>query len=120
MDFGKVCFTPTHTHTNLAAWVWLPPEIEKNRENRYNQKIDSWLLAVALIYVWFPMANKIGPPRVKSNHTEMCRRLAEERNSGLNQLLTVMLSWNPTDRPTAKEALQDPCFRNINSNHLRI
>ena len=53
-DFGKLCRKATSEETALAAWIYLPPEIQPNKTNTYNQTIDFWLLAVALFRVWFP------------------------------------------------------------------
>ncbi|KAL8731006.1 MAG: hypothetical protein Q9166_003657 [cf. Caloplaca sp. 2 TL-2023] len=49
-DFGKFCESPTDVETRLAAWKYLPPELEEGKKNPYSQKLDIWMLGLALTY----------------------------------------------------------------------
>lgn len=53
-DFGAVCRRPTDVDTAIAAWKFLPPELQKGQLYLYNQKIDVWMLSLSLIMCWFP------------------------------------------------------------------
>ena len=112
-DFGKISFTKTARETNLAAWQYLPPEIEKDKSQVYGQKIDIWMLGLALVCCWLPELIQGLKPRLEENHTILLQRLAMENVSGISELLSKMLSWNASSRPSAQDAFTDPCLRNI-------
>ena len=110
-DFGKACQCVTHTETALAGWIWLPPEVQRGQLNVYDQKLDIWMLALALTYCWFPWALDNLYPRNKQQHSTILERLGTKYRSPLSSLVAKMLSWEPRMRPSAVEALTDPCFR---------
>lgn len=112
-DFGKISFTKTARETNLAAWQYLPPEIEKDKSHVYGQKIDIWMLGLALVCCWFPKFIQGLKPRLEENHAILLQRLAKEKISGTSELLSKMLSWNASSRPSAQGAFTDPCLRNV-------
>ncbi|KAL9062990.1 MAG: hypothetical protein Q9161_009673 [Pseudevernia consocians] len=117
-DFGKLCFHKTDTVTTLAAWEYLPPELVPDQFNEYNQSIDIWMLALALVLVWYPRTEQNasrGPKnQLRTNGVEQLRtQLLKIKDSGLPILLRFMLSVNPLNRPSASEALQSPCFRSL-------
>lgn len=123
-DFGKLFFGRTDNNTALAAWQKLPPEIVKDRSNIYSQSIDLWMLALALTRSWYPQSN---PRRPGEAHNQlsieeldlMRDRLQIAKDSGLASLLRSMLAENPIERPTAIQALMDPCFRNIEGGPIK-
>lgn len=111
-DFGKVCTTSTATETAIAAWMYLPPEIQQGRKEVYGQKIDIWMLALALLRVWFPQLKGLDT-RNRTQHNQLGVKLLQETTSGISRLLWKMLSWEAASRPSAIEALADPCLRSI-------
>ena len=48
-DFGKLHQAKTSIVEEIAGWKWQPPEIQKGKNQRYDQKIDIWLLAYTLL-----------------------------------------------------------------------
>ncbi|KAL8744926.1 MAG: hypothetical protein Q9190_002878 [Brigantiaea leucoxantha] len=115
-DFGKLCMSKTHTMTALAAWRFLPPEIVQDKTRVYNQKIDIWMLGLALIYCWYPQYSKGKDFRMLKDHSRVIHHLTENKDDSFCSLLAQMLAWNAKDRPSAKEALIHHCFQNITSN----
>lgn len=111
-DFGKVCTTSTATETAIAAWMYLPPEIQQGRKDVYGQKIDIWMLALALLRVWFPHSKSLDT-RNRTQHNQLGVKLSQETTSGMSRLLWKMMSWEAVSRPTAAEALADPCLRSV-------
>lgn len=118
-DFGKVHEGRTDTNTALAAWSYLPPEIIQWKKNEYNQSIDIWMLALALISVWFPEAVQDVPRRhsnnqITTNGIMLIRsRLKQVNDSEMAGLLRDMLSEDPDQRPRAKDALLHLCFHDL-------
>ena len=116
-DFGKLHRGKTHTDTGIAAWNYLPPEIVQGASNTYNQSIDIWMLALALLISWYrPVFRNIqgrsANGQITVNNIGTIRaRLAGFKNDGLAFLLRDMLSENPDERPDTKRALEYPCFR---------
>lgn len=107
----------------------MPPEIlkkgEKGYPSTYDQKIDVWMLGLALTHSWYPssvkgLAEQNLVARDIDDHKQISSRLAAEKESGLSDLIRRMLSWDPDSRPTAKEALNDSCLRNMNKRLLEI
>lgn len=124
-DFGKLYPGKTDTNTVLAAWVYLPPEIVEGGFYYYNQSIDVWMLALALVGVWYPEALH----GVERRHNGQIRpagimririRLQRVKDSGLAGLLNEMLAEKVGDRPTARQALDYPCFRNLEVQAAKI
>ena len=117
-DFGKLCTHKTHTATNLAAWIYLPPELAFGESRVYHQSIDVWMLALALVLVWYPQAERgalrraEGQLHIRGIEQIRANMLALE-DSGLTLLLRSMLSVNSQNRPSASAALENPCFRNL-------
>lgn len=119
-DFGKLHDFPTDTDTALAAWQWLPPEVENQRDpqrrRRYDQKIDVFMLALALVCSWFP-AEIPKKQLTLVTHAEIVTMLKSNSTKqplmsrGLADLLLRMLEWDPKNRCTAREALQTPIFQ---------
>ncbi len=124
-DFGKLHPDKTDTYTALAAWDYLPPEIVQGRSNRYNQSIDIWMLALALVLVWYPDALQ-GVPRLNNRQIRVAGlklvrdRLHRVKDSGLAGLLNEMLAENAESRPTASQALGYLCFRNLNEQAAKM
>lgn len=121
-DFGKMHNSPIDTETALAAWQWLPPEIVKvndpTQRRRYDQKIDIWMLALSLIFTWFPPR----PPKMQLDrgaHKEIIKRLDSHigkepiERSNLASLLQKLLAWDAKSRPSAAEALRMPSLYSI-------
>lgn len=110
-DFGKLCKSRTHTFTALAAWKFLPPEIAPNRVKIYNQKIDIWMLGLALVYSWYPQFQKGKDFRTGKDHSVILNHLVTNDGDDLCLLLASMLAWSPRDRPSAQEALMHDCLQ---------
>ena len=117
-DFGKLCFSKTDTYTALAAWNSLPPEIVQGESNPYDQSIDIWMLALALVLSWCPEAfqgvTRLQNGQITSVGLEYLRSyLLRIKNSSLAFLLREMLSKDPKSRPNADQALSNRCFRHL-------
>ena len=117
-DFGKLCLNKVDTYTVLAAWSNLPPEIVEGESNVYDQSIDIWMLALALVLTWCPQAcqgvARLHNGQITSVGLEAIRSyLRNIKNSALAYLLREMLSKDPKSRPNAGQALSHPCFRHL-------
>lgn len=119
-DFGKLHDAPTDTDTALAAWQWLPPEVEYQRDHhkrrRYDQKIDVYMLALALVCSWFPIEipKKQLTPKTHSMLITTLENLSSKQplmKRELTGLLLRMLEWDPEKRCSAKDALKTPLFQ---------
>ncbi|KAK3172317.1 hypothetical protein OEA41_005638 [Lepraria neglecta] len=111
-DFGKICYSRTDTDTALAAWSWLPPEIEANKRNVYDQKIDIWMLGITILHSWYPQVLRGLKYRNQGDYVHICNRLRAEGHSGLDGLLLKMISWDAKGRPSAEQAVSDSCLVN--------
>ena len=110
-DFGKFCDTPTEVETRLAAWQFLPPELQDGKKNPYDQKLDIWMLGYALVYSWWPQAKSLHPRKVK-DYEDMQSILIKDRTSnGLGVLIAAMMTADPRRRPSAVDALRDKTLR---------
>lgn len=111
-DFGKFCSTATDVDTKLAAWQFLPPELQKDQKNLYDQKLDIWMLALSLTYTWWPQTKHLRP-RSKTDHKNMRDIRSQDKGQDrlLGELLADMMSWDPSKRPTAVEALKHKSLR---------
>ena len=121
-DFGKLCRGRTSTLETLAAWIFLPPEIQPHKGYKYDQSIDIWMLGHALLWVWFPeIALKKDEGEAMRDwlkHQKVLSRLAADRNSkepSFCTLLSKMLSWDAKTRPSVNQALAHPSL-----NHLEL
>lgn len=105
--FGKLHRAKTSTVEQVAGWKWLPPEIQPGKSKKYDQKIDIWLLAYTLIQSWFPADwTSVKSLRVESHHRTVSGLLAQCKTN-VTPILKAMLSWDPSARPSAEEALMD-------------
>lgn len=112
-DFGLFCDRATDTDTRLAAWKFLPPELEQNKKNEYNQALDIWMLGLALIYCWWPQTQNL-QPRDKDHHQRMYNIVWDDTQCGaLGHLVARMILWDPSKRPSAKLACTHRCFHGI-------
>ena len=95
-DFGKFCSTPTDVETRLAGWQFLPPELEKDRKNQYNQTLDIWMLGLALLYCWWPMT-KDYKPRERSDYKSIQLLVRQARTTDylLGDLIADIIAWKP-------------------------
>ena len=117
-DFGKLCLNKTDTYTGLAAWSNLPPEIVVGESNVYDQSIDIWMLALALVLIWRPQAcqgiTRLPNGQISSVGLDVIHSwLLKMKGSNLALLLRAMLSKNPKSRPSAGQALLHPCFQHL-------
>lgn len=127
-DFGKLCQSSTDTYTALAAWPNLPPEIEQYRSNSYSQSIDVWMLALTLTHTWFPHVLQYRDRRPSNGQltikgiVQIQSLLVKEGSTTapLANLLSSMLAANPKDRPSARYALTDTCFRNLEETSAKM
>lgn len=110
-DFGKACERKVDTDTRLAAWNFLPPELIPGESQPYNQKLDVWLLGLALILCWYPFTKGVSF-RNPIVHRTVCQKILQDQQSGgLAQLLVQIVSWKATDRPSAAAAYDHACFQ---------
>lgn len=117
-DFGKLCFSKTDTYTALAAWNYLPPEIVEGQSNPYDQSIDIWMLALALVHCWWPQLfegiTRLPNGQIPLVGLEFIRsRFRKTKKPALPHLLYHMLSEDPKRRPTAGQALSHATFRHF-------
>lgn len=110
-DFGKLCQSSVHTDHHLAAEKFRAPEVDGQRT--YDQRIDIWGLALAMAYCWFtherPKMNKI-------EHAAILSVLSKATPvTDLAFLLSDMLAFDDTQRPTATQCLQHSCFKSVQS-----
>ena len=120
-DFGKLYFGKTDTDTSLAAWAYLPPEIVQGESKTYNQSIDIWMLAYALVLTWYRNnckgVNSHKNGQITRNGLGVLRaNLFAIKDHGLARLLWFMLSENPEERPSPEKALTHGCFRRLKPN----
>ncbi|KAL9098836.1 MAG: hypothetical protein Q9163_005572 [Psora crenata] len=114
-DFGLFCDRDTDTDTRLAAWKFLPPELEQNRKNEYSQALDIWMLGLALIYSWWPQTLHL-EPRKKQDHMLMYKIVWDDTQCGaLGHLVARMITWDPESRPSAELACKHRCFQGISN-----
>ena len=114
-DFGKFCNKATDTNTALAAWQYLPPEIQRKQDgeelNTYGQAIDIWMLGLALTRQWWPQLSEYKSARNMGDHANILNRLKTLRDGGnVGCLVAQMMEWHQTKRPTAGDLLADPYF----------
>ena len=114
-DFGKTHFWPSDTDTRLAAWTFLPPELVHGNSNTYDQRIDTWMLALAVVHVWYPRVlqdvSRLHNQQITTSGIQLLRSRLEQ--VGMQGLLREMLSVGPDSRPTADEALHHQCFKQL-------
>lgn len=111
-DFGKFCDTSKATDTCLAAWQYLPPELEKAKQYQYGQALDIWMLGLAMANAWWPQtANE--KPRDRKQYNRMQELLWEETQDGsdLGHLICHLMAWDPAARPTAERTLTHRSLR---------
>ncbi|KAL8768230.1 MAG: hypothetical protein Q9209_005460 [Squamulea sp. 1 TL-2023] len=106
-DFGKFCDTSEAVDTRLAAWPFLPPELEDGKQNVYDQSLDIWMLGLALAKSWWPQIAHMRP-RVEAHHNLIQEYLWDEKRecADLAHLIARMLNWDPSKRPSAALALK--------------
>ncbi|KAL9596724.1 MAG: hypothetical protein Q9179_004525 [Wetmoreana sp. 5 TL-2023] len=106
-DFGKFCDTSEAVDTRLAAWPFLPPELEEGKQILYGQSLDIWMLGLALAKSWWPETAQM-KPRVEADHDLILNYLWDEKRDGadLAHLVAGMMSWKPSKRPSAALALK--------------
>lgn len=113
-DFGKVCRSRTHHDTALAGWYWLPPEMKEHSHCTYNQRIDIWLLGYTLLYSWFPSLIRGKSLRDWGDYTSIMDELEGPDQPRISALLRRMLSWEPSQRPCAIDALAHSSLKSRN------
>ncbi|KAL8716215.1 MAG: hypothetical protein Q9220_000120 [cf. Caloplaca sp. 1 TL-2023] len=114
-DFGKFCEQDTATTTRLAAWKFLPPELQRDKENPYNQALDIWMLGLALTYCWWPESMNL-EPRNKHDHKRMQQILLGDSGcAGLGNLIARMMYARPDRRPMAASALAHYTFHGLSN-----
>ncbi|KAL8727593.1 MAG: hypothetical protein Q9166_005942 [cf. Caloplaca sp. 2 TL-2023] len=119
-DFGKAIRETVHDDTSLAAWTFLPPELQQGKKHRYDQKLDIWMLAGAMIRSFFPGMRNLSP-RSPADYRHVRHELEQDTKSGgLAQLFYRMLSWNPAARPSAAEAYANSCFQGVVQNRTPV
>ena len=70
------------------------------------------MLAVALVWCWYPEILRKLQPREEVAHGQIVAALQRDDRSALSKLLAKMLARLPSSRPTAAAALNDQCFSN--------
>lgn len=110
-DFGKFCSAPTDVETRLAGWQFLPPELQKDQKNEYDQTLDIWMLGLALTYCWWPQSKGLHPRDVHDyqNMQEIVGK--DDGSDGLGDLIIKMMARDPCRRPAAVDALKYTTLR---------
>lgn len=113
-DFGKFCNSSEAVDTRLAAWRFLPPELEKGKQNLYGQALDIWMLGLAMAYSWWPPTAQMQPQELV-HHEWIQNFLWDEKQDGadLAHLIARMMAWDPCRRPSAEEALKHRSLRSV-------
>ena len=117
-DFGKLYFGKTDTDTSLAAWAYLPPEIVEGESNTYDQSIDIWMLAYAIVLTWYRKCRKgvnyHKNKQITRNGLGVLRaNLQAIQDHGLARLLRFMLSEEPKERLNPTKLLTHRCFQSL-------
>ncbi len=70
------------------------------------------MLALSLTYTWWPQTKHLRP-RSKTDHKNMRDIRSQDKGQDrlLGELLADMMSWDPSKRPTAVEALKHKSLR---------
>lgn len=135
-DFGRLCKRKTSTNTAIAAWDWLPPEIQKSKNYVYNQSVDIWELGLTLLRTWFPWVRSLDL-RKSEDHVEVLsflnkaasrdrkalrmnygqrgidEMLADPGACAMSTLISSMISEKPENRPSVTEALNNMCLTDL-------
>ena len=116
-DFGKLCRSACHTSTRLAAWPFLPPELQQGKSVTYDQKLDIWMLGLACVHTWYPQMIEGWTVRNPGDYRLIMGDLQKYASPSLPLpfMLAKMMAWRSQDRPTAEEAFNDPCMRSMDS-----
>ena len=113
-DFGKFCNKCEDTETRLAAWYFLPPELQPGAQHQYGQSLDIWMLGLALVISWWPQII-LQKPRERLEYNRMQEFLQSETQdvNSFAQLIAWMVTWSPDGRPSAAEALKHKSLQDI-------
>ncbi|ROW09239.1 hypothetical protein VPNG_05894 [Cytospora leucostoma] len=109
-DFGKSKRGTSGVNKALGPPQYTAPEVWRQRE--YSNAIDIFSLGLTMLKTfqgWQPMRQMDA-----SSHEAVLGHLASLRGrimpEDLGDLLRSMLAWNPADRPTAEQALEDKAW----------
>ncbi|KAK7740990.1 hypothetical protein SLS53_005053 [Cytospora paraplurivora] len=111
-DFGKSKRAASGVNKALGPLQFIAPEVWRQRE--YNNAIDMFSLGLTMLKTfqgWQPTGQMDA-----SSHKAALGHLASLRGlmpEDLQGLLRSMLAWNPADRPTAEQALEDKTWESI-------
>lgn len=113
-DFGKSKKGAKGTGTSLGPTPFVAPEVWGRQG--YTNAIDVFSLGLTMLATFQPWLGS--GPIDESSYEEVLRHLASLQEQGriaedLAALLRLMLAWNPADRPTAEEALDDGVWEQI-------
>ncbi|KAL8837767.1 MAG: hypothetical protein Q9170_002385 [Blastenia crenularia] len=113
-DFGKFCDSSQAKDTRLAAWQFLPPELEKGQQHPYGQALDIWMLGLAMANAWWPQT-ALERPRERLQYNRMQKLLWDETQDGrdLAHLIVHMMAWEPDKRPSAAQALTHGSLKKV-------
>ena len=114
-DYGKTILANTHTDPALGPRNTLAPEVSDDSSSLYDHKIDIWALGWACCYMWFPHHPCLRSKAERTFRMDMQSAFTNYRLRGTLENLFVelvlsMLSWEPANRPSAKDALDHPCI----------
>lgn len=110
-DFGKFCTTPTDVETRLVGWQFLPPELQKDQRNPYDQTLDMWMLGLALTYCWWPQSKSLHAREVHDYLNMQGIVGKDDECDGLGDLIMKMMARDPSRRPAAVDALKHTTLR---------
>lgn len=107
-DFGEICLERRDANTVIAYWYYLPPEVVEFSSNTYDQSIDVWMLAHALVYIRYRQALAKAPRRPSGQSTltgiDVLRADVSKEKFDLAHLLHCMLDPRPKNRLNKLEA----------------
>ncbi|CAN8100210.1 unnamed protein product [Discula destructiva] len=111
-DFGKSKRGTTGVQASLGPQVFTAPEPGRGE---YSNAIDVFSMGLSMLAT-FKGVRWPGPLSAPDNHAQVLAHLASLHDSipdDLVALLRSMLAWDPTERPTAGEALAHRVWQQV-------
>ncbi|KAL7918376.1 kinase-like domain-containing protein [Trichoderma austrokoningii] len=112
-DFSMAKIGFQSTEKSLGPLAYQAPEVAT--QETYTNSIDIFSLALSILAT-FESCMWSGPLSDRERHSTMLNhlaRLATRMPDGLATLLSAMLSWDPSHRPSAEDVLADAVWRQI-------
>lgn len=126
-DYGKAIESQSETDSRIGLIPTLAPEVNTEGRRRYSCKIDIWgigyICCLMLLGSYMRESLDMRKRPNKAWHDAIMTQLSHyarlrPAESNFTDLVRKMLAWEPADRPTAAEALQHPCMRELENEQL--